>query len=91
VYRPFASEFRALDILGAEYVRDFEPGELVVIDEGGIKFRKVFEDVRPAKCIFEFIYFSRPDRIVFGENVDKIRRKLGFELGLIRNHYVVRQ
>ena len=54
----FTSESCALDILGAEYVRDFEPGELVVVDERGIRSRKVFEDVRPAKCIFEFIYFS---------------------------------
>jgi amidophosphoribosyltransferase len=80
------SESCALDILGAEYVRDFEPGELVVIDERGIRSRKVFEETRPAKCIFEFIYFSRPDSIVFGENVDKVRRKLGTVLA--RNHPV---
>jgi amidophosphoribosyltransferase len=71
------SESCALDILGAEYVRDFEPGELVIVDERGIRSRKAFEDAKPAKCIFEFIYFSRPDSIVFGENVDKVRRRLG--------------
>lgn len=80
------SESCALDILGAEYVRDFEPGELVIIDERGIRSRQAFDEVRPAKCIFEFIYFSRPDSIVFGENVDKIRRKLGTVLA--RNHPV---
>lgn len=80
------SESCALDILGAEYVRDFEPGELVVIDERGIRSRKVFEETRQAKCIFEFIYFSRPDSIVFGENVDKVRRRLGTVLA--RNHPV---
>lgn len=80
------SESCALDILGAEYVRDFEPGELVIIDERGIRSRQAFDEVRPAKCIFEFIYFSRPDSIVFGENVDKIWRKLGTVLA--RNHPV---
>jgi amidophosphoribosyltransferase len=80
------SESCALDILGATYVRDFEPGELVVVDERGITSRKVFESTKLAKCIFEFIYFSRPDSIVFGENVDKVRRKLGTVLA--RNHPV---
>lgn len=71
------SESCALDIIGAEYVRDIEPGELVIVDERGIRSRKAFEPEQQAKCIFEFIYFSRPDSKVFGENVDKIRRKLG--------------
>ncbi len=71
------SESCALDIIGAEYERDLEPGELVVVDERGVRSTRVFEPARQAKCIFEFIYFSRPDSIVFGENVDKIRRKLG--------------
>jgi amidophosphoribosyltransferase len=80
------SESCALDILGAEYVRDIEPGELVMVDERGITSRKALESSRLAKCIFEFIYFSRPDSIVFGENVDKVRRKLGTVLA--RNHPV---
>jgi amidophosphoribosyltransferase len=79
-----ASESCALDIIGAEYVRDMKPGELVVIDEGGIQSISALESAKQAKCIFEFIYFSRPDSIVFGENVDKIRRKLGVVLA--RNH-----
>jgi len=78
------SESCALDILGAEYIRELEPGELVVVDERGIRSQKVFESTKQAKCIFEFIYFSRPDSKVFGENVDKIRRKLGVVLA--RNH-----
>jgi len=71
------SESCALDIIGAEYVREIEPGELVIVDERGIRSRTAFEPEQQAKCIFEFIYFSRPDSKVFGENVDKIRRKLG--------------
>jgi amidophosphoribosyltransferase len=80
------SESCALDIIGAEYVRDIEPGELVIVDDRGIRSRKAFDKQPQAKCIFEFIYFSRPDSKVFGENVDKIRRKLGVVLA--RNHPV---
>ncbi len=71
------SESCALDIIGAEYIREVEPGELVIVDERGIRSWKAFEPQQQAKCIFEFIYFSRPDSKVFGENVDKVRRKLG--------------
>lgn len=80
------SESCALDIIGAEYIRDIEPGELVIVDERGIRSRKAFEPQQQAKCIFEFIYFSRPDSKVFGENVDKVRRKLGKVLA--KNHPV---
>ncbi len=81
-----ASESCALDILGAEYIRDLKPGELVLVDDGGIRSITAQESSSQAKCIFEFIYFSRPDSIVFEENVDKIRRKLGRVLA--RNHPV---
>jgi len=81
-----ASESCALDIIGAEYIRDVEPGELVVIDERGITSIEAEKSTEQAKCMFEFIYFSRPDSIVFGQNVDKIRRKLGTVLA--RNHPV---
>jgi amidophosphoribosyltransferase len=80
------SESCALDIIGAEYVRDIEPGELVIVDERGIRSQRAFEPEQQAKCIFEFIYFSRPDSKVFGENVDKVRRKLGVVLA--RKHPV---
>lgn len=77
-----ASETCAFDIIGAEYVGDVEPGEILVIDQEGIdtgtlKSYHVAKPVRPHHCIFEYIYFSRPDSKVFGENVDKVRRKLG--------------
>jgi len=74
------SESCALDILGAKYVRDLEPGEFVIVDEQGVRSKQAFEKTKQAKCIFEFIYFSRPDSRIFGEKVDKIRRRLGHVL-----------
>lgn len=76
-----ASESCAFDILGAEYERDIEPGEMIVLCEGEPRSVRFAEPApRLSRCIFEFIYFSRPDSRVFGENVDKIRRKLGRRL-----------
>ncbi|HOI30097.1 MAG TPA: amidophosphoribosyltransferase [Melioribacteraceae bacterium] len=78
-----ASESCALDINSAKYIRDVNPGELVVIDEDTIKddslksFNIADSKADTKHCIFEFIYFSRPDSKVFGSNVDKLRRKLG--------------
>jgi amidophosphoribosyltransferase len=75
-----ASETCAFDIIGAKYERDIQPGEVAVISEKGIKSYFPFKPVRHAFCIFEFIYFARPDSIIFNENVDKIRRRLGRQL-----------
>lgn len=79
-----ASETCAFDIIGADYIRDVEPGEVLVIDRDAIRNRQPLslriepEHKRPTtQCIFEYVYFSRPDSRVFGENVDKIRRNLG--------------
>jgi len=72
-----ASESCAFDLIGAKYVRDIEPGEVLEISGKGLKSLRPFKKTRSACCIFEYIYFSRPDSIVFGENVDKIRRRLG--------------
>lgn len=86
------SESCALDINTAEYIRDIEPGELVVIDESvtetkEIKSYRIFEQTFPKKhCVFEYIYFSRPDSRIFQSNVDKMRRKLGKVLAV--NHPV---
>ena len=74
-----ASETCAFDIIGAEYVRSIEPGEIVIIDERGIVSRRL-PKARRALCVFEYIYFSRPDSIIFGEKVDKVRRHLGKKL-----------
>ncbi len=75
-----ASETCAFDLIGAEYVRDVRPGELIVFEEGKEpKSIQVFE-AKPAKCIFEFIYFARPDSNVFGKNVYELRKRMGREL-----------
>lgn len=76
-----ASESCALDLVGADYVRDVEPGELVRIDPHGMRARQVLPPATPLQhCIFEHIYFSRPDSRVFGEGVDRVRRRLGHQL-----------
>nr|MBN2276982.1 amidophosphoribosyltransferase [candidate division Zixibacteria bacterium] len=75
-----ASETCAFDIIGARYIRDVEPGEVIEITHEGPRSVFPLKKHRHAFCIFEYIYFSRPDSIVFGENVDKIRRRLGRQL-----------
>lgn len=75
-----ASETCALDIIGAEYVRDVEPGEMVVITEQGIQSLKPFPQVKPRFCIFEHIYFARPDSVIEGKNVYSVRKSIGAEL-----------
>jgi amidophosphoribosyltransferase len=75
-----ASETCALDIIGAKYIRDIENGEIVLISEKGIQSIKPFEAVAPRPCIFEYIYFSRPDSIVHGRNVYDVRKRFGAEL-----------
>ncbi len=77
-----ASETTALDLIEAEYVREVEPGEIVVIDDKGLRSIKPFDKVKPAQCIFEFIYFARPDSYVFGESVYDIRKELGRQLAI---------
>jgi len=71
------SETCALDLIGARYVRDVEPGELVVLSESGIKSLKPFAPAPQAQCIFEHVYFARPDSYVFGESVNEVRTELG--------------
>ena len=73
----FASETCALDLLGAEYVREVNPGEMIVANDDGFYCRNFIEPKVPKHCIFEFIYFSRPDSKIFGKNVDKMRRAFG--------------
>jgi amidophosphoribosyltransferase len=72
-----ASETCALDLLGASYVRDIKPGELCRIDDDGLESIQFTDKPRKAHCIFEFIYFSRPDSRIFEDSCDKIRRKIG--------------
>ncbi|MBI5746188.1 MAG: amidophosphoribosyltransferase [Nitrospirae bacterium] len=77
-----ASETCAFDLIEAEFVRDIEPGELVVINEKGLESYRPFPHVEPAPCIFEYIYFARPDSIIFGHDVYSIRKALGRELAI---------
>jgi amidophosphoribosyltransferase len=72
-----ASETCALDLIEATYVRDVEPGEIVIIDHNGLRSLRPYARVRPSYCIFEFIYFARPDSNIFGQNVYLCRKRLG--------------
>jgi amidophosphoribosyltransferase len=74
------SETCALDIIGARLVRDIEPGELVVITERGVHSSKPFAPVSPRFCIFEYVYFARPDSVIEGKNVYNVRKQIGIEL-----------
>jgi amidophosphoribosyltransferase len=76
----FASESCALDLLGAEVVREIERGEIVAVDKTGIRSISPLPVKESRKCVFEFIYFSRPDSRVFGGSVDRARRDLGKRL-----------
>ncbi len=76
------SETCALDLIRARYSRDVRPGELVEISNKGVTSFQFAEPTSGHKCIFEFVYFSRPDSRIFNENVDKVRRKLGKNLAL---------
>ena len=76
------SETCALDIIGAKYVRDVENGEIVIISESGIESVKPFPVVKERPCIFERIYFSRPDSIVDGKTVYYYRKNLGEQLAI---------
>jgi len=75
-----ASETCALDIIGAQYVRDVENGEVLVFDDDGAHSHKPFSAMRPRPCIFEYIYFSRPDSIIGGRSVYDVRKTCGAEL-----------
>jgi len=75
-----ASETCALDLIEAEYVRDVEPGEVVVVDRAGLRAFKPFPPEPTAHCVFEHVYFARPDSLVFGRTVLESRLALGRQL-----------
>ena len=75
-----ASETCALDIINATYIRDVDPGEVLIIDEHGVKSFKPMKEKKHAFCVFEYIYFSRPDSYIFGHCVDTVRREIGRRL-----------
>ena len=80
-----ASETCSFDMIGAEYVRDVEPGEILVIDRescstGSFTSHRLAQRYGVSQCVFEYVYFSRPDSKIYGEMVDKVRRKIGKQL-----------
>ena len=76
----FASETVALDVIGARYLRDVEPGELIVVNGSGIRSFRPFERAQPRPCIFEHVYFARPDSVMDGTSVYEVRKAIGAEL-----------
>ncbi|MCX8034088.1 MAG: amidophosphoribosyltransferase [Thermodesulfovibrio sp.] len=82
-----ASETCAFDLIGATYIRDINPGEMLIIDENGLTSIKIFNSVKSAHCVFEFIYFARPDSYIFDHiSVNTVRKELGRQLA--REHSV---
>jgi len=79
-----ASETCALDIIDAEWVREIEPGEVLVITREGIESIKPFPPEKRRSCIFEFVYVARPDSVIFGKSVDEVRKQLGRNLAKIQ-------
>jgi amidophosphoribosyltransferase len=76
----FASETCALDLIGASFEREVEPGEMVVVDREGMRSYQPFAPATHAHCVFELIYFARPDSLVFGRTVHDVRKRLGRRL-----------
>jgi len=77
-----ASETCAFDLIDAKYVREVEPGEMLIIDENGVESRKPFAPKQSAVCTFEHVYFSRPDSTIFGKSVNESRHKMGKQLAI---------
>ena len=75
-----SSETAGLDVVGADFVRDVEPGELVILEPGSTPRSVRFAEARPALCVFELIYFARPDSMMEGRNLYEVRRRMGMEL-----------
>ncbi|MBM4325377.1 MAG: amidophosphoribosyltransferase [Deltaproteobacteria bacterium] len=75
-----ASETCALDLIGAKFIREIEPGEVLLINDAGIKSFKPFPHKQLRQCIFEFIYFARPDSFIFNHNVYEMRKSFGDQL-----------
>jgi len=75
-----ASETCAFDMIDAEFIREVEPGEVVAINADGIRSFRAFPEVAPRPCVFEFVYFARPDSIVGGKSVYNVRKRMGQRL-----------
>ena len=77
-----ASETCAFDLIDAKYVRDVEPGEMIVINEEGLRSSHALKPERHSMCVFEHVYFARPDSIIFGQSVNRSRHKMGQRLAI---------
>src|SRR5262252_5475172 len=77
-----ASETCAFDLIDAQYVRDIEPGEMVVINEDGLRSSRPLTPRKHSMCIFEHVYFARPDSLIFGQSVNRSRHKMGKRLAI---------
>ena len=88
----FASETVALDVIGASFVREVDPGELILVSDSGIRSFRPFAKASPRPCVFEHVYFSRPDSIAEGQSVYEVRKAIGAELAFeapVEADYVV--
>ena len=74
-----ASETAALDIVGASYIREIEPGEMIAVDEQGLRSR-TFAKPEPKGCLFEFVYLARPDTLISGQRIHSVRVEIGRRL-----------
>ena len=72
-----ASETCAFDLIDAQYVRDVEPGEMLVIDQEGLRSSHPLPEQKTSMCLFEHVYFARPDSLIFGQSVNESRHKMG--------------
>ena len=81
-----ASESCALDLIDAEFIREIEPGEVIIITKDGLTSYFPLQKAEPTPCIFEFVYFARPDSYIFGKNVYQVRKEMGRQLA--REHKV---
>src|SRR3989475_12308642 len=77
-----ASETCAFDLIDATYVRDVEPGEMIVIDENGLRSSHPLSVQKHSMCIFEHVYFARPDSLIYGRSVNQTRHKMGRQLAI---------
>ena len=77
-----ASETCAFDLIDAQYVRDVEPGEMLVIDQDGLRSSHPLEKQQPSMCMFEHVYFARPDSLIYGQSVNESRHRMGARLAL---------
>ena len=77
-----ASETCAFDLIDAQYVRDVEPGEMLVIDENGLRSSHPLDKQAPSMCLFEHVYFARPDSLIYGQSVNESRHRMGARLAV---------